>query len=151
MDRILFISITLISIVTILIVGDPLYIGIWYYIAIPIVGYLISIPFKPKQFFLTGIILTILLSYTPYFYYNLTSERPEGLIGIGHLFSLFGLALGIILAGFYIKGKSINPLFTLIISFGISLSGFLINQLVVCNTVLHCDNFIWPISLMSNG
>ncbi|WP_440873650.1 hypothetical protein [Thalassotalea sp. PLHSN55] len=142
MDRIIFISIALISIVIVLVIGDYLYMGIWYYLAIPVVAYLLSLPFKPQNFFLTGISLAILLSYIPYFYFNITAIRPEGLLGLGHLFSLFGLALGIIFAGFYLKNKSLKPLPTLIMSFGISLSGFLFNQLVVCNTVFYCGKLL---------
>ena len=145
MDRIIFIAIALISIVTVLVIGDYMYIGIWYYLAIPIVAYLLSLPFKPQSFFLTGISLTIILSYIPYFYYNITALRPEGLLGLGHLFSLFGLALGILFAGFYLKEKSLKPLSTLTISFIISFSGFFLNQLVVCNTLLYCGK------LLSNG
>jgi len=145
MDRIIFIAIALISIITVLAIGDFMYIGIWYYLAIPIVAYLLSLPFKSQDFFLTGISLTILLSYIPYFYYNITALRPEGLLGLGHILSLFGLALGIIFAGFYLKDKSLKPLYTLIISFGISFSGFFLNQLVVCNTLLYCGK------LLSNG
>jgi len=151
MDRILFISITLISVVSIFILGDPLYVGLWYYIAIPLVAYFLSIYFKPQRFFLTGIILTILFSFAPYFYQNLTETKPEGLIALGHLFSLPGFALGIIVAGYFIKSKGFNPFLTLIISFAISLLGFLINQLIVCNMVMYCGTFIWPLSIMSNG
>jgi len=145
MDRIIFIAIALSSIVTVLVIGDFMYIGIWYYLAIPIVAYLLSLPFKPQNFFLTGIILTILLSYIPYFYYNITAQRPEGLLGLGHLFSLFGLALGILVAGFYLKGKTLKPWSVLTISFAISFSGFFLNQLVVCNTLMYCGK------LLSNG
>jgi hypothetical protein len=142
MDRIIFIAISLISIVIVLIKGDFIHVGIWYYLAIPIVAYLLSLPFQPQNFFLTGVSLTILLSYIPYFYYNITVQKSEGLLGLGHFSSMFGLALGIILAGFYLKEKSLKPLSVLTISLVISFSGFLLSQLVVCNTLMYCGNLL---------
>ena len=146
MDRILFIAISLITIITVFIVGDALYIGVWYYIAIPVVAYLLTLPFKPKQYFLTGVSLVILLSYIPYFYHNLFAERPEGLLGLGHLFSLPGLAVGVFLAALYIKAKKLMPVTLFTIAFVGGFVGFLVNQFIVCNTVLYCGNLIWPLS-----
>ena len=151
MDRILFIAISLISIVTVLVVGDALYIGLWYYIAIPLVAYLLTLPFKPKQFFLTGISLAILLTYIPYFYHNLFAERPEGLLGLGHLFSLPGLAVAIVLVSLYLKAKTLSPILLFTISFIGALFGYLINQFIVCNTVIYCGSLIWPVGLLSIG
>jgi len=148
MDRILFISISLISIFTVLIIGDVLYIGLWYYIAIPFVAYLLTLPFKPKQYFLTGVSLVILLTYIPYFYHNLFAARPEGLLGLGHFFSLPGLAVGILLAGLYLKKKSLSSISLFTIGFIVTLLGFLTNQLIVCKTVIYCGNLIWPLSLL---
>ena len=151
MDKILFIAISLIVIVTVLVVGDVLYIGLLYYIAIPSVAYLLTLPIKPKAFFLTAISLVILLTYIPYFYRNLFTERPEGLIGLGHLFSLPGLAIGILLTGLYLKNKSLDPFITFTISFIGTFLSFFINQFIVCNTVLYCGNLIWPFGLLSFG
>jgi len=138
MDRILFVAISLISIFTVLIIGDVLYIGLWYYIAIPFVAYLLTLPFKLKQYFLTGIGLAILLTYIPYFYYNLSATRPEGLLGLGHLFSLPGLAIGILLAGLYLKEKSLRSISLFTIGFMVTFLGFLTNQFIVCKTVMYC-------------
>lgn len=131
--------------------GDPLYIGLWYYMAIPSVAYLLTLLFKPKQYFLTAISLVILLSYIPYFYRNLFAVRPEGLLGLGHLLSLPGLTIGILFVGLYLKNKSLNSFIISTISFIGASFGFLINQLIVCNTVMYCGNLIWPLGLLSFG
>ncbi|MCE0555587.1 hypothetical protein [Motilimonas sp. E26] len=138
MDKIFYIIFYIISILIVAVVGDFLHLSIVYYLFVPVVAYLLSLPFKPKAFYLSGIGLTILLSYVPYIFYYKAGKNIEGLMGLGHLFSLFGLGLGIILAGFYIKGKKNKPVVLFMISLVFSLSGFLLNQLIVCNTVLYC-------------
>lgn len=138
MDRKIFVAVVAASLLFVAFVGDPLYIGLWYYLAIPCIAYLLSLPFRPKQYFLTGIIFAIVLTYIPYFAYNLIAERPDGLIGLGHLFSLFGLGLGIIVAGFIVKNRAPSSKTTFTLAFSISLLGFLINQVTVCNTVMYC-------------
>lgn len=145
MDRKLFILISLISITIVLIFGDALYVGLWYYIVIPLVAFLLTLPFKPHQLFLTGISLVIQLTLITYLYINLTTERPEGLLALGHLFSLPGLAIGIIAASIYVKNKSKNKYIMLAIGFSGAALGFVINQLIICNTFIYCGKFVSPL------
>ena len=149
MDRIIFITIAIVTIAIVIFVGDALYIGLWYYIAIPAIAYLICIPFKPEKFFLSGAGIAILLAYTPYFIHNLLAKSPEGLIGLGHLYSLPGLYIGIIFAVIYLQHhKTHTPLIFMIGLCG-TLGGFLINQFISCNTLLYCNALIWPLSLFT--
>lgn len=145
MDRIIFLVLSLICVSFVLIYGDALYIGIWYYIAIPAMAFLLTLPFKPQKYFLSSISIVILLTYIPYYYYNLTAKQPEGLLGLGHLFSLPGLAIGIILAGIYLSGKVQTQLYTFSIGFAFSIFGFFINQIFVCSTVLYCGRIMSPL------
>jgi len=145
MDRALFILISLLSITIVLIFGDALYVGFWYYIAIPLVAFLLTLPFKPHQLFLTGISLVIQLTLITYLYINLTTERPEGLLVLGHLFSLPGLAVGIIATSIYVKSKSKNKYIMLAIGFSGASLGFVINQLIICNTLIYCGKFMSPL------
>ncbi|SRR3990167_8472949 len=149
MDRILFITLSLIVITTILVVGDPMYIGIWYYIAIPTVTYLITLPFQPKPYFLTGVALATQLTYVPYFYHNLFSVRPEGLIGLGHLFSLPGLIVGVLVSGFIFNKIAARTFYRMAGAFIITLLCFLLSQLIVCNTEMYCGGLMWPLNVMS--
>lgn len=151
MDRILFIAISLIVIATILVVGDPMYVGLWYYIAIPAVTYLITLPFQPKPYFLTGVALATQVTYVPYFYHNLFSVRPDGLIGLGHLFSLPGLIAGVLVSGFIFNKIAACSFYRMAGAFIITLLCFLLNQLIVCNTKMYCGGLIWPLSLMSKS
>ena len=145
MDRILFACISLISIIIVLIFGDALYIGLWYYLAIPLVAFSLTLPFKPNQLFLTGISLAIQFTLITYLYINLSAERPEGLLGLGHLFSLPGLAAGIIAASIYVKDKYKKQHIMLSIGFFGTASGFIINQLIICNTLMYCGKFMSPL------
>ena len=145
MDRKLFILISLTSITIVLLYGDALYFGIWYYIAIPLVAFLLTLPLKPNKYFLTGISLAIQLTIITYLYINLSAERPEGLLGLGHLFSLPGLAAGIIASSIYIKNKHKKQYTMLSIGFIGAISGFIINQLIICNTLMHCGNVMSPL------
>ena len=146
MDRTIYISIAAITVVFILVVGDVLYIGLWYYIAIPASVYLVCIPFKPQKFFLSGAGLAILLAYAPYFIYNIFSHRPEGLLGLGHISSLPGLLIGALLAAIYLRYHKTNKQLAFLAGLCAALGGFLINQFVICNTLFHCSGLIWPLS-----
>ncbi len=140
MDKILFIVISITCIATALFFGDVLYVGIWYYIAVPVVAYIVALPFKPKKYFFTGIALVIFFTYIPHVYYVFTTPRPDGFHGLIHVFSLPGLALGVILAGLYTKHTTRTAVVIFPMVFVFSSLGFLLNQLIVCNTILHCGN-----------
>lgn len=142
MDRIIFLLITLVCILFVLVFGDYLFFGVWYYFAIPVMAFLIAMPFRPKQYFLSAISIVILFTYIPYWNYNFSAKQPDGLLGLGHMFSLPGLAIGIILAGTYLKPKVKMSGYVFIISFLFSLCGFLANQIIVCSTVFYCGGLI---------
>src|SRR5690606_3504992 len=130
MDRIVFSLISLGSILFVLVFGDSLFFGVWYYFAIPVVAFLLAMPFKPKQYFLSAISIVILLTYIPYWNYNFSAKQPDGLLGLGHMFSLPGLAAGIILAGAHLMPKVKTSGYVFIVSFLFSLCGFLANQII---------------------
>lgn len=145
MDRILFICISFISITTVLVFGDALYVGLWYYIAVPLGAFLLILPFKPNQFLLTGVSLVIQITLITYLFINLSSERPEGMLGLGHLSSLPGLAVGILAASIYVKNKEKKQYVLLVIGFIGAASGYLINQLIICNSLMYCGKLMSPL------
>ncbi|AKH19182.1 hypothetical protein [Sedimenticola thiotaurini] len=151
MDSALFVVISLIGISTVVVVGDVMYVGFWYYIALPAVAYLLAITIKPKPLFLTAVSFAILATYIPYFYHNLFTEHPEGLLGLGHLLSLPGLAVGIVLTGLWLKSSALNPFGIFAVGSTGVFAGFLINQFIVCNSVMYCGNLTWPFGLLSGG
>ena len=146
MDRNIFIGITAATLAMVFLLGDQMYVGIWYYIVIPFSAFILTVLLKPSSFYLTGVGLAILVSYTPYYWQNLASTNPEGLLGLGHVFSLPGFFLGIILSAFYLKNKGKSAYFAALIGFSGPLLGYVINQLVVCNSVMYCGSFLTRIN-----
>ena len=142
MDRNIFMGIVAATIVLVLIVGDIMYIGIWYYLAIPIAAFIVTAFFKPSSFFLTGIGLAIFITYIPYYWRNLTATNLEGLLGLGHLSSLPGLFIGIIFSAVYLKSKNKSVYFTAGFGFSVSLMGYAINQLIICNSLMYCGSLL---------
>jgi len=141
MDLVISAIISIVVIAVVAVVGDYLYIGIWYYFALPVIAYFITLYMRPKRFFLSGVCLAISVSYIPYFYYNMTAVNKDGLLGLGHVFSLFGLGLGILLAAWYAKNKQLNQYWLLGLGFTSAAFGFVLNQAVICNTVMYCGIF----------
>ncbi|WP_129640923.1 hypothetical protein [Peristeroidobacter agariperforans] len=128
--------------ITVLVTGDPLYIGLWYYLAIPafIIG--TGALMKAPPPYLTGASLTIAAAFLVYMMVNYTATRPEGLLGLGHLLSVPGGILGHVL-GVAVSKRQANALPVLAcgaLGWGL---GFFLNNLFVCNTVMYCG----PLSL----
>ena len=92
------ITICLVTAVLVFIKGDALYVGIWYYFAVPMFALFISAFFKPMPFFQTGVAIGIMVIFLTYLSINWGASRPEGMLGLGHLFSLPGAAIGLLFA-----------------------------------------------------
>jgi hypothetical protein len=92
--------------------------------------------------YLTGASLTVAAAYLVYMMVNYTATQPEGLLGLGHLFSVPGGAIGHLLGIVLARRRAVAvPILTLgALGWGL---GFFLNQLVVCNTVMYCG----PLSL----
>ncbi len=75
---------------------------------------------------------------------NWSAERPEGLLALGHLTSLPGAAIGIVLA-LLVARRIQTPALILLAAFSGLLTGFFVNQLVVCNTVMWCGPLSLPV------
>lgn len=117
--------------------GELMFMGFWYYLAIPAVVLGVEIWFQPKPLFLTGVSLGFAITYFAYMFVSGSKENPDGLLALGHLFSLPGLALGILAGAFQAK-YYYGAAALLLLGFMTALGGFFINQLVVCNTVMWC-------------
>ncbi len=129
------------TLTTVSVIGNYMFVGWWYYSAIPTVAYFITLYYRPKVSLLLGINFAIITTYIPYFYVNMTASRAEGLLGLGHLYSLLGLAIGIAVSACYIGNKEYPVIKTFLAGFLISLLFFFINQLIVCNSVMYCGCF----------
>lgn len=127
-----------------LLFGDPLYVGIWYYLMVPIAAIAIGVMARAKPLFLLGTSLAASVTLLVYAAINLLLARPEGLLALGHLFSLPGAAAGTVIGAFLTRRLS-RPISVLALGFAGTLVGFFLNQLVVCNTVMWCGALSLPI------
>lgn len=146
LDATLATAVALAMLILVLIKGDALYIGVWYYLAVPIVVLGICAAFRLAPFFLFGTSLAIAISMLAVMSVNWRASRPEGLLGLGHLFSLPGAFVGVI-AGSFIARKLevVNPFFAFLLGVAGFGAGYFVNQLLVCNTVVWCGPLSLPI------
>ncbi|MDP2714368.1 hypothetical protein [Rheinheimera sp.] len=136
--------ILLLLVVSIMVKGDVLYIGLWYYLAVPLTLTGLCALFRPAPLFLLGVNIAITLSLISYLSINWFSPRPEGMLGLGHLLSLPGALTGALAAAAVARYRHMTGLLALLFS-GIAGTGggFLVAQLVVCNTIFYCGRASW--------
>ena len=77
---------------------------------------------------------------------NWNATRPEGLLGLGHLFSLPGAFIGVLVTAIVARKKAAtHPFVLFLFGFVGLLVGYFLNQLVVCNTVMWCGPLSLPL------
>lgn len=143
---IIFSAVTIISLlIIVLFAGDLIYAGLWYYIAVPIAALALAAVFRVKPLFLFGTSIAIATTLLAYMAINFFSAHPEGLLVLGHLFSLPGAGVGIIFGAMFARGLQ-NPIIIFLLALLCLLGGFFINQLIICNTVMWCGSLSIGIS-----
>lgn len=138
------ISLTVVTVVVLF--GDPLYLGVWYYLVVPFVIVGICFAIRPAPMFLTGAATAITTSLLAVMVVNWTAAKPEGLLGLGHIFSLPGGVMAAIVSAFFARStagaKPVKQFALGFVGFGL---GYFVNQLVVCNTVMWCGFLSAPV------
>ena len=129
--------------IVVLRVGDPLYIGIWYYLLVPAATVSLGAILRAKPPFISGASFAVAITFLAYMSVNWRAARPEGLLALGHLFSLPGAGIGLMF-GAFLSTRSWSSVSALLLGIGGLLGGFLINQVVVCNTIMWCGPMSWP-------
>ncbi|WP_090435505.1 hypothetical protein [Duganella sp. CF458] len=124
--------------------GDPAYLGPWYYALAwcGLVG-LIQIAKAPPLSTL-GAATALAATFLGYWAWQASLVRPEGLLGLGHLFSLPGLAVAAVVAALYARRRSLRPATAFAVTFVGCFAGFGAAQLAACRIVIYCG----PISGM---
>ena len=131
-------------ILMVIVKGDALYVGLWYYFVVPSVLLGLCASLRPKPLYLFGASLALCITLIFYLTLNWRASRPEGILGLGHTFSLPGAIAGALIAAVLLRRyASVGPISALITGFAGVMVGFFINQLLLCNTVMWCG----PISL----
>jgi|SRR5690606_3455086 len=124
----------------VLLLGDPLYIGLWYYLAVPTAALALGLALRCPPFFLSGSVIAVVLTLATYMLIN--RHGREGLMVLGHLSSLPGAGVGLLMATLASRTRR-HPLQCFGLALLGFLSGFLLNQLLICNSVMWCGPLSW--------
>lgn len=118
--------------------GDPAYLGPWYYLLAwgGLIG-LIQIGKAPPLSTLGGT-TALTATFLGYWAWQASLPRPEGLLGLGHLFSLPGLALAAVMVAVLARRRRLKPVSAFAAAFAACSAGFGIAQFIVCRTALYC-------------
>lgn len=119
--------------------GDVLFIGQWYYASVFLAIFVLSAAIKTKPLFISGAVFAAAVTFVVYLRANWAPSTAEGLLALGHLFSLPGAAIGLFITGVisrYTKSRRPALAFTTgVLGFA---TGFLVNQVAICGSVMAC-------------
>jgi len=102
-----FFLVSLIVPLIILVHGDYLYTGMWYYLVIPLVAWLIAIWLGAPAGFLSGVAIALALEYILFLQFNWRAEH-QGMVAVVHFFSLPCAALGMVSCAWLLNRTSIT-------------------------------------------
>jgi len=125
--------------------GDTLYIGAWYYLAVPLATLLPGLIWRMPALFLSGSAIAAVGSLLLYMRAMASLQEPDGLLVLGHLFSTPGLLAGAVFAAWLLRSRVRVTLPWLVagIGFFAAVLGFLLAQLLICSRVMDCGVLSW--------
>lgn len=120
--------------------GNTLYLGYWYLIGMPVVMLLPGVLLRARSLFLTGTTAAAVFTLLIYMAIVSSMGREGGLVSLGHLFSVPGMFVGASVSAWLLRGRINASLPWLIagLAFLSAVLGFMISQVIVCNTVMYC-------------
>ncbi|MDD0973949.1 hypothetical protein [Pseudomonas fontis] len=137
-----FLLVIVFVLLLLIVAGDGLFVPVGYYLAVSLVAFAVALLFRPRPGFLVGVALALSVIFIVYLWVALTADHVEGLLILGQVFSLPGALLGLLLAAWKIRRRvGSSSIAALLIAAGGVLLGFLINQILVCNTLMYCGVF----------
>lgn len=138
-----FTLVFLFLIFTVLIQGDSLYVGLWYYFGVAVTAFVITVLIRPRPGFLTGVSIALAMIFAFYLQINQGNSRPDGLLALAHLFSLPGALIGLLAAGWIVRQRTASSSIAalLVAMLGVA-AGFLLNQLLLCRTLMYCGSIL---------
>ncbi|WP_166371412.1 hypothetical protein [Psychromonas sp. SA13A] len=75
-----------------------MYVGLWYYILIPISAWIIVTPLQPNSSFFSGMGVALALTYMPFLISNWISDIPDGKGEVIFLKGFGSIVVGFLLA-----------------------------------------------------
>ena len=134
--------VSLAVVATVMLKGDALFVGVWYYVTVPLIFVGMSAALSVRPLFLLGVALALSTTFFAYLAINWRAARPEGMLVLGHLFSLPGAAIAVVITALVLKRfPLVHPVAALISGYCALIAGFLLNQLLVCNSLIWCGAF----------
>ncbi|MBP5946718.1 MULTISPECIES: hypothetical protein [unclassified Pseudomonas] len=119
---------------------DPFYSGTWYLSGVPLVALIPGLISRAPALFLTGTTAAAITTLLIYNSLMSSMGREAGLVGLGHLFSVPGMLVGTCLSIWFLKYrvKATLPWIVASVAFLGAGLGFLLAQMIVCNTLIYC-------------
>ncbi|MDP9689815.1 UNVERIFIED_ORG: hypothetical protein J2W82_003483 [Pseudomonas mohnii] len=120
--------------------ANPLYTGSGYLGAVPAAVFVLGLIFRTPALFLTGATAAAVATLLIYMNIIASLDHPEGLIGLGHMFSMPGMLVGAAASAWLLKYrvKASLPWIVAGIGFLGAALGFMVAQMIVCNTLMYC-------------
>ncbi|AWY44193.1 hypothetical protein DKY63_31500 [Pseudomonas putida] len=119
---------------------DPLYAGVWYLLGVPLAALVPGLILRVPALFLTGTTAAVIASLLVYMNIMFSLPRSEGLLVLGHLFSMPGLLVGAGVSAWLLRCrvKASLPWLVAAIAFLGAIIGFMIAQMILCSTLMYC-------------
>ncbi|MVV51725.1 hypothetical protein EJA72_26285 [Pseudomonas sp. PB120] len=119
---------------------NPLHTGIWYLVAVPVVAFVPGLILRVPALFLTGTTATAVASLLIYMKIMSSLDHTEGMFALGHVFSMPGMLVGAGVSAWLLRYrvKASLPWIVAGIGFLGAALGFMVAQMIVCNTLMYC-------------
>lgn len=120
--------------------ADPLYTGLGYLIAVPAVTLVHGLILRTPALFLTGTTGTAIATLLAYMKIMSGLDHTEGMLALGHMFSMPGMLVGAGVSAWLLRYRLRTRLPWIVAGIGVlgTALGFMVVQMVVCNTVMFC-------------
>ena len=120
--------------------GNTLYLGYWYLVGLPVAMLVPGLILRARALFLSGTTAAAMVTLLIYMAIIPGLGREAGLIGLGHLLSAPGMFVGATATAWLLRFR-VNASLPWIVA-GVAFLGaglgFMIAQVIVCNTVMFC-------------
>lgn len=120
--------------------ADPLYTGQGYLIAVFAVTLVPGLILRAPALFLSGTTVTAIASLLVYMKIMSSLDRIEGMLALGHMLSVPGMLVGAGGSAWLLRYRVKTRLPWMVAGIGVlgAALGFMVAQMVVCNTMMYC-------------
>lgn len=118
--------------------ADPLYTGLGYLVAVPTVTLIPGLILRAPPLFLTG--TTAIATLLIFMKIMSSLDHTEGMLALGHMFSVPGMLTGAGVSAWLLRYRVKTRLPWIVAGIGVlgAALGFMVAQMVVCNTLMYC-------------